>query len=270
LHPSLGNRDIELTCTVFGFNATTFRNWVKRPQYYGKWVAFVSDLAFAVVLDAIPDTHKAKYASLPKDMRLVVPDRFKCTANTKSYVSSSSSGSTSRHMKRKQARKGSGVVYITKTERTVDSGRKIKYREEADFIVAAVIEAWETGNPLSRSRCYDLLVKKFAGDPERLWTKKMNPGCGFITPGLAQWLTRTLEANGFSVRKESISQSVPINWLMLAVEATDLIRTTMAASGVTRLVNMDEMFLNYYPKEDRLIVPTNAKRVGVNRKEDEK
>ncbi|OQR85418.1 hypothetical protein ACHHYP_11851 [Achlya hypogyna] len=33
---------------------------------------------------------------------------------------------------------------------------------------------------------------------------------------------------------------------------------------------MDEMFLNFYPKDVDLLVPTGTKRVGTNRKEDEK
>jgi hypothetical protein len=44
----------------------------------------------------------------------------------------------------------------------------------------------------------------------------------------------------------------------------------MSSAGVTRLVNADEMFLQYYPKESHLIAPTNTNRVGSNRSEDDK
>ena len=44
----------------------------------------------------------------------------------------------------------------------------------------------------------------------------------------------------------------------------------MRNAGVTRLVNADEMFLQFYPKESQLIAPSNVKRVGSNRSEDEK
>ena len=72
------------------------------------------------------------------------------------------------------------------------------------------------------------------------------------------------------MRKESISQTVPLNWTTIALEACGIIRETMATENVTRLVNMDEMFLNFYPKEFHLIAPINSKRVGSNRGEDAK
>ena len=76
-----------------------------------------------------------------------------------------------------------------------------------------------------------------------------------------------LEKNVFSIRKQSISQSVPIDWMNIAIEASSVIRTKMKAASVTVLINADEMFLNYYPKEQNLIVPINLKRVGSNRKD---
>ena len=44
----------------------------------------------------------------------------------------------------------------------------------------------------------------------------------------------------------------------------------MRSAGVTRLVNADEMFLQFYPKESHLIAPKNVKRVGSNRSKDGK
>jgi hypothetical protein len=41
---------------------------------------------------------------------------------------------------------------------------------------------------------------------------------GSISPALAQSLSRVLYRMGFSMRKESISQTVPLNWLSFAVE----------------------------------------------------
>ncbi len=44
----------------------------------------------------------------------------------------------------------------------------------------------------------------------------------------------------------------------------------MNNAAITKLVNMDEVFLNFYPKDQYLIAPVNVKRVGCNRGEDEK
>ena len=43
----------------------------------------------------------------------------------------------------------------------------------------------------------------------------------------------------------------------------------MKSVGVTRLVNADEMFRQFYPKESHLIAHTNVNRVGSNRAEDD-
>ena len=44
----------------------------------------------------------------------------------------------------------------------------------------------------------------------------------------------------------------------------------MQVAEVTRLINSNEMFLNYYPKESHIIAPVNMKRVGSNQFEDSK
>ena len=40
-HKSLGNRDAELTCSVFSINFMTFQNWIKQKRYFGKWAQYV-------------------------------------------------------------------------------------------------------------------------------------------------------------------------------------------------------------------------------------
>ena len=267
-HPQLGNLNQELTCLVFGFNATRFTNWIRQPMYYPKWASFVVGFEFSDVAHAIPELYRSKYTHVPASSKVCLSDRFKCQHKDKTFVSAA--GEESRQMKRKVAKYNDDIVYVTKAAKTVGSGRKIKYPEEEAFLQNAIAYAWETGNPMSRARCYDLLASEFGLDTARPWTDKMRIGSGFISPTLSQWIVRVLVRCGYSVRKESISQSVSTNWLSVAVETSNSIRSTMSKAGVTRLVNMDEMFLNFYPKENHLIVPTNTKRVGANRKEDEK
>ena len=132
---------------------------------------------------------------------------------------------------------------------------------------------WETGNPMSKSSAYELLISKFGQSDQHNrteWEIKMNVHSGYITPALSQWFARVLQRHRFSIRKESISQSVPANWLQICIEALRIIRANMKDAGVTRLVSADEMFLVYYPKESHLIAPINSSRVGSNRSEDGK
>ena len=136
-----------------------------------------------------------------------------------------------------------------------------------------MVSRWETGKPLSKSAAYDLLISEFGHENETdrtEWETKMKIHSGNITPGFSQWLSRVLERHRFSIRKESISQTVPVGWLQICLDACTLIRSIMKAAEVTRLVNADEMFLQYYPKETHLIAPCNVERVGSNRAEDAK
>lgn len=267
LHPRLGDRNVELTCTIFGMNCYTFMNWIQQPRYFSKWTSFVQNFTFADIIDHIPLTHKHLFAQVPATSQLQLPDRYMTTNHSSGYISSFGPGS--RQGKRKAAQKGTGSVYITKKSKSIGSGRLIKYVQETKYLHDSVILAWETGSPLTRTACYLMLIAKF-GATQSEWSQQMKATSGEISPSLSQWLTRTLERIGFSVRKESISQSVPLNWMTIAFESCGIIRDTMRAASVTRLVNMDEMFINFYPKEKNLIAPINSKRVGSNRKEDSK
>jgi DDE superfamily endonuclease len=267
-HPDLGHKNTELTCMTFGFNCATFINWITQSTYYPKWLPFVTGFTFADIINEIPMEHRAKYTHVLLESKVDVPTKYQHNKTNKTYTAAPGDGT--RQMKRKTASRSEGVIYITKTAKSVGGGRHIKYKEEADFLMDAVVVAWETGNPLSRSSCYNLLLTKFGPDLDRAWTSQMDITSGQISPALSQWLTRTLQRHDYAVRKESISQTVPANWFTLALDACEFIRSTMSKASVTRLVNMDEMFLNYYPKDTHLIVPVNTKRVGANRKEDAK
>ena len=126
---------------------------------------------------------------------------------------------------------------------------------------------------MSKSVLYDSLISEFVHNEEdnrSEWEKVISIHSGFISPAFSQWVRRVLERPRFSVRKESISQNVPLNWNTLCIEAAGVIRSTMARAGVDRLINADEMFLNYYPKDKHLIAPRNVKHAGTNRAEDDK
>ena len=56
------------------------------------------------------------------------------------------------------------MTYILQTTKTVGSGRKVKYPEQEEFVIANVVLIWETGNPLSKAAAYDLLISEFGHD----------------------------------------------------------------------------------------------------------
>lgn len=271
LHSSLGNSDAELTSSIFGVNINTFENWIRQKQYFEKWYHYVQSFTVADILPSIPSSYRDAYDAVDPASKVVIDPKFLVNSSGKTYVSSFSTGN--RQMNQKLSIHDKTVVYMRKDSKTAGSGRKVKYQEQEEFIIAHVVEQWETGNPISKSSAYNILISKFGHESENdrtEWELKMGIHSGNITPALSQWLTRVLKRHQFSVRKESISQTVPINWLQVCQESTNLIRHTMTSAGVTRLVNADEMCLQFYPKDSHLIAPTNVNRVGSNRGEDDK
>ena len=268
--PGLGNQDLDLTCMIFGVNAVTFGNWLKKKKFFPKWSPVVSKLTVADVLEDVAQSHRSSFENVDGSVTVLLPHRFTVNGSDMEYVSARSG---SPQALRKKAAQSDSLVYITKSCKSSGTGRKTKYPLQVAFLVDSVVKAWECGNPMSKSVLYDALISEFGHDEEANrseWEKVMSIHSGFISPAFSQWVRRVLERHRFSVRKESISQTVPLNWNTLCIEAAGVIRSTMARAGVDRLINADEMFLNYYPKDKHLIAPRNVKRVGTNRAEDDK
>ena len=171
-----------------------------------------------------------------------------CSNTGQQYVSIFSLGA--RQKNRNLSKISENITYVLKSTKTVGSGRKVKYQEQEKFIVEMVVLKWKTGNPLRKQAAYDLLICEFGHENEAdqsEWEKKMNSG--HISTNLLQWISRVLSRHRFSIRKELIFQTVPINWLKICVDACGLIRANMHSAGVTQLSNADEMFLQFYPRK---------------------
>jgi hypothetical protein len=240
-HPLLGNQDPQLTATLFDFNLLTFQNWISQPQYYCKWVSFVNGLCIRDVLPMIPADHREHFVNADGDLKVELPKRY-AALDKRGVLHVTANGSNqTRQQKQKLSKKSDGnLVYISQSMKSIGGGRKTKYDEEEKFTIEAITYAWETGNPLSRSSVYEMLIAQFGGT-ESAWALTMKADSGFISASLSQWLTRVLERHLFSVRKESISQTVPLDWVCIAVEATGLLRQIMKDAGVTKLVIIDEV-----------------------------
>jgi hypothetical protein len=216
MRSSLGNMDMEVTCTVFSLNVNTFSNWIRQKQYYGKWLQYVESFSVGDILPSVPSVYRDSYANVDGDSKVVVDTKFKNNCSGKVYVSAASEGN--RQKTQKLAAMSNEVFYIRKTTKTAGSGRQTKYKEQEEFIIKQIVQRWETGDPLSKASAYDLLIKKFGHQEESQrteWELKMSIHSGNISPALSQWLSRVLERHRFSVRKESISQTVPTNWLQV-------------------------------------------------------
>jgi hypothetical protein len=266
--PSLGNFDAEATCKVFGIKHATFNNCVTKKTYYSKWVPFVSSFKLRDVFDNIPLESRRYFDATTLDMNVVVSIPIKyLTVNGKRFATGKSVPGSSRQKVAKRSSKSSSIVYIRENTRTVGSGRKVKYPVEEEFLISSISAAWEVGNPLSRPEIYLELMREVGNSdgqflPATEFATAMSLNSGSISSSLSQWVKRRLEGNNWSLRKESVSQKVPEDWFRLALSACETIRASLKDCDV--IINADEVFMNFYPRETTYVVPTGTKRVGSN------
>ncbi len=274
LHPQLGNLDSSLACRLFGFNNATFKNWISQKMYFANWIPYVQKFKVKDVLHGFAEELLSKYGSVDGESSVTIPEHFFQKAIFKKFIlvntGSSEDGSVQKKAKIAAKSKNKTIIYVPDTCKSIAMGRAPKWLIQENYIIARITEAWESGNPLSRSSCFTLILEEFAENAEakefcEIMKLKEGGGTNYST-----WLSRVLERHRFSCRRESISQKIPENWNALAIESAELIAETMRKACVTKLVGMDEMFLQFYPKETVLIAPKNSKRVGSNRSEDEK
>jgi len=151
-------------------------------------------------------------------------------------------------------------MFLTKERsRHPGAGHPSKCQELSEFIMSKAKEGWEKGT-LITSQELVLLFQRHVNATEDQETKKM-----FVNGkknSVHQFIGRVLKANKYSIRKKSISQSVPTDWRSKADENALRIWTLFKAENVEVVINADETFVLFHMKENRLIVPQGVKRVG--------
>jgi hypothetical protein len=75
------------------------------------------------------------------------------------------------------------------------------------------------------------------------------------------WLECVLKKNGWTLRKKTVSQKIPNNWVEVARADSARICELMKA-GVEVLINSDEMFVQFYPADDRVVAPKRSSPCG--------
>jgi hypothetical protein len=152
-----------------------------------------------------------------------------------------------------------GFFVSNKALRRPGGGRPQKYKDLEDFIVLTVRRCWESGASISPEQLHCMILRhandeNIKGNYDELVQGKRST--------LNRYVQRVLARNQFSVRKISISQSVPADWRSKAEENSARIRSTFLKEKVDVVINADETFLLFHPFGQRLIAPTGIKRVG--------
>jgi len=176
------------------------------------------------------------------------------------YISFFSQVKLNTRKKYNLSRSNADVCFIgNKTMRRPGGGRPKKWTNLETFIDQKVRHYWECGAPITSEQLH-LLVQ------QHLTNSNDNEAVKLFVNGkrntLTKFISRTLRRNNWSIRKITISQSVPVDWRKKAEQNSARIRAKFRAEDVDVVVNADETFLLFHPFGDKLLAPTGIKRVG--------
>eukprot|EP00918_Siedleckia_nematoides_P065763 GHVU01143093.1.p1 GENE.GHVU01143093.1~~GHVU01143093.1.p1 ORF type:complete len:228 (+),score=28.29 GHVU01143093.1:936-1619(+) len=129
------------------------------------------------------------------------------------------------------------------------------------------------GHPLTTERIYQLMFARFGDvlenpdleDPSQARYVKFR-SMYFVSPpqkpSFNQYAKRKYEMHHYSLRANTVGQYVPSDWWVRAEKCAGDIRHMVWLSKATGLVSGDETFLNFTPRDDRVVVPTGTSRAG--------
>ena len=154
----------------------------------------------------------------------------------------------------------SRTCYISRTtKRRPGGGRPRKWQELEEFINGKIRYYWECGAPLTSEQLQAVIQQHISSNCS-------DAAMDIFVKGkrntLHKFISRVLERHQWSVRKISISQSVPVDWRMKAEMNSARIRKKFKDEDVDVVINADETFLLFHPFGEKLIAPTGIKRVG--------
>ncbi len=148
-------------------------------------------------------------------------------------------------------------IFLSKTmERRPGGGAPRKWTTLEGFIIKAIREAWERGMPLCSYQLIAMfqhhVMKEGSDDEIKLFVNGKKNTTG-------KFIQHVLKRNKYSIRKNSISQSVPVDWQMKAESNAARIRAQFLEEDVDVVINADETFVLFHMQDHRLIVPTGIK-----------
>jgi hypothetical protein len=145
------------------------------------------------------------------------------------------------------------------TQRREGGGRRKEWSDLETYIIDKVRKSWECGAPLTPEQLQYAVMKHVKQENNK---DAINLFLHGKRNTFQKFIQRVLKRNNFSVRRISISQSVPVDWRRKAEENTMRIRERFQTEKVDIVINADETFLLFHPFGERLVAPTGVKRVG--------
>ena len=153
-----------------------------------------------------------------------------------------------------------------------DKGTFRKHHAQVAFVQKLVQDRWNSGDPITKTEVKEeVMLREDCAEESEFYKQHLDPSEIKKTgPSWCNWLKAALRPVAFTVRKNSIGQTVPANWRAQATANAKEIREKMRKAEVDVVVNADQTFVHFYPENDKVLAPTGSRRVGGKIKADKR
>ena len=152
----------------------------------------------------------------------------------------------------------------------------LKFGEVQDFIKSSVTTRWNMGLSMSTHELKGLLLIKCEKDDWMEWSRVYGRICAEVKgtrlrdKSLHTFIRRSLNKFGFTIRKKTVSQSIPEDWLSLVKKGAARVRERFMEEDVDVVLAADETFIRFHESYDTVLAPIGEKRIGSTARIDNK
>ena len=284
LHPSIYGRGslksrMDRTAAALGVGPATLPKWfslrnLESKRYVEKWLPIAKELTWEKVRASFYSAWANQWKLEATDTvtaHLGVYEKY-IAGSMMSYISRHTSGTTTAGRKSSAMNDCNTVVVKMGTKIVrLDKSKGRKHLSQEAFVIERVKERWKQGDPIGKIELKDeVMVRDDCGPGTAFYQSYIDPTKTSALSGWINWLSRVLSRGGWSLRANSIGQTVPENWRSMAEANAEKISTRLKAENVQVTINADQTFVNFFAEEEVVVAPTGTKRVGGKIKSDVK
>ena len=218
-----------------------------------KWLPILKRLKFENVLKQLPEEERdiveteQIHPVLERYQRKIATVQTLLVAGTRGFKAEVLSASKAGRFMRKSA-----VRFRTPK-------KVLKHADVHAFVKSIVTEAWISANPLTKGELLHSMLRNFKEGPFfDLYFKDVQGNY----KKAYMFITRSLNLFGYTLRKKTISQKIPIDWRQRSEEGAKRCRDKMLAENVDVLISSDETFMKFHESGSMVLAPVGAKRIG--------
>ena len=176
---------------------------------------------------------------------------------------------------RKSAAKDVADTVVLKTNsfklQRNDVGKGRKYQLKERFVQSMVKGCWDCVDPVGKLDMYqDLMALDGCAEGKYFYNSYLDPHKDSAASGFANCTKGFLNRFGWSMRENSIVQTVPKHWRKISEVNSVALSKLFRDEKLEVMLNTDQTFVYFYPEDSVVVAYKNTKRVGGRVKSDAK